>query len=105
MCCDFDLVYFIVTSWHYFSRKLFAHGCHAVGFALTWNILPLMTCGDFLMHFKSARFRPTADDTEITFDPGDIITDIEEIDEGWWQGYAPDGTFGMFPANYVEMID
>ncbi|KTG01812.1 hypothetical protein cypCar_00041296 [Cyprinus carpio] len=45
-----------------------------------------------------------ADDTEISFDPDDIITGIEMIDEGWWRGYAPDGRFGMFPANYVELI-
>ncbi|XP_041088406.1 drebrin-like protein B isoform X2 [Polyodon spathula] len=46
-----------------------------------------------------------ADDTEISFDPDDIITEIEMIDEGWWRGYAPDGRFGMFPANYVEILD
>ncbi|XP_015593904.1 drebrin-like protein isoform X2 [Cephus cinctus] len=46
-----------------------------------------------------------ADDTEITFDPGDIITHIDAIDEGWWQGLAPDGTYGLFPANYVEVIN
>lgn len=46
-----------------------------------------------------------ADDTEITFDPGDIITHIDTIDEGWWQGLGPDGTYGLFPANYVEVID
>uniref|UniRef100_A0A8B9GS96 Drebrin-like b n=1 Tax=Astyanax mexicanus TaxID=7994 RepID=A0A8B9GS96_ASTMX len=45
-----------------------------------------------------------ADDTEISFDPDDIITGIEMIDEGWWRGYAPDGHFGMFPANYVELV-
>ncbi|KAM9360043.1 drebrin-like b isoform 2-T2 [Symphorus nematophorus] len=45
-----------------------------------------------------------ADDTEISFDPDDIITGIEMIDEGWWRGYGPDGHFGMFPANYVELI-
>ncbi|CAM4713754.1 hypothetical protein PO909_017807 [Leuciscus waleckii] len=45
-----------------------------------------------------------ADDTEISFDPDDIITGIEMIDEGWWRGYSPDGHFGMFPANYVELI-
>uniref|UniRef100_A0A7N6BI22 Drebrin-like b n=1 Tax=Anabas testudineus TaxID=64144 RepID=A0A7N6BI22_ANATE len=45
-----------------------------------------------------------ADDTEISFDPDDIITGIEMIDEGWWRGFSPDGHFGMFPANYVEMI-
>ncbi|XP_016354509.1 drebrin-like protein B isoform X7 [Sinocyclocheilus anshuiensis] len=45
-----------------------------------------------------------ADDTEISFDPDAIIAGIEMIDEGWWRGYGPDGHFGMFPANYVELI-
>ncbi|XP_062913298.1 drebrin-like b isoform X6 [Mobula hypostoma] len=46
-----------------------------------------------------------ADDTEISFDPDDIITNIEQIDEGWWRGYAADGSYGMFPANYVELLN
>ncbi|GBN12675.1 Drebrin-like protein [Araneus ventricosus] len=46
-----------------------------------------------------------ADETEISFDPDDIITHIEQIDEGWWQGLAPDGSWGLFPANYVELLD
>ncbi|XP_071756856.1 drebrin-like protein B [Centroberyx gerrardi] len=45
-----------------------------------------------------------ADDTEISFDPDDIITGIEMVDEGWWRGYGPDGHYGMFPANYVELL-
>ncbi|XP_023694284.1 drebrin-like b isoform X2 [Paramormyrops kingsleyae] len=45
-----------------------------------------------------------ADDTEISFDPDEIITGIEMIDEGWWRGYGPEGRFGMFPANYVELL-
>ncbi|XP_051964596.1 drebrin-like protein B isoform X4 [Xyrauchen texanus] len=45
-----------------------------------------------------------ADDTEISFDPDNIITGIEMIDEGWWRGYNPDGHFGMFPSNYVELV-
>jgi len=44
------------------------------------------------------------EDNEISFDPDDIITDIEKVDEGWWIGTGPDGTRGMFPANYVEEI-
>ena len=44
-------------------------------------------------------------DEEITFDPGDIITEIDTFDEGWWKGRSPDGRFGMFPANYVELIE
>ncbi|CAN7990355.1 unnamed protein product, partial [Ixodes hexagonus] len=46
-----------------------------------------------------------ADDTEISFDPDDVITHIEQIDEGWWQGLGPSGAYGLFPANYVELID
>ncbi|XP_071372721.1 drebrin-like protein B [Centroberyx affinis] len=45
-----------------------------------------------------------ADDTEISFDPDDVITGIEMVDEGWWRGYGPDGHYGMFPANYVELL-
>ncbi|XP_050435671.1 drebrin-like protein isoform X2 [Adelges cooleyi] len=45
-----------------------------------------------------------ADDTEISFDPGDIICHIDQIDQGWWQGLGPDGTFGLFPANYVQLL-
>uniref|UniRef100_A0A915J892 Drebrin-like protein n=1 Tax=Romanomermis culicivorax TaxID=13658 RepID=A0A915J892_ROMCU len=41
-----------------------------------------------------------ADDTEISFNPGEIIVNIEQIDEGWWRGQAPNGTTGLFPANY-----
>ncbi|XP_034457445.1 drebrin-like a isoform X1 [Hippoglossus hippoglossus] len=44
------------------------------------------------------------DDTEITFDPDDIISGIDMVDEGWWRGYGPDGHYGMFPANYVELL-
>nr|UEK51458.1 drebrin-like protein B-like protein 1 [Parasacculina yatsui] len=46
-----------------------------------------------------------ADDTEITFDPGDIITNIDRVDPGWWQGLAASGQFGLFPANFVELIN
>ena len=45
-----------------------------------------------------------AGDDEITFDPDDIITEIEQIDEGWWKGRGPDGNLGLFPANYVELL-
>jgi len=46
-----------------------------------------------------------SDETEISFDPGQIITHIDQIDPGWWQGLGPDGSYGLFPANYVEIID
>lgn len=40
---------------------------------------------------------------ELSFDPDDIITDIEMVDEGWWRGRCHD-RFGLFPANYVNLI-
>lgn len=57
-------------------------------------------------HFKAKHgvFLSSADDTEITFDPGDIVTVVEMADKGWWHGYGPEGRYGMFPANYVELI-
>nr|XP_060632315.1 src substrate cortactin-like isoform X1 [Anolis sagrei ordinatus] len=41
-------------------------------------------------------------DDEISFLPGETITDIEQIDEGWWRGRC-NGKEGLFPANYVEL--
>ncbi|XP_055884537.1 drebrin-like protein B isoform X2 [Biomphalaria glabrata] len=64
------------------------------------NITPEMgKCARALYDYQAS------DDTEISFDPDQIITNIAEIDDGWWQGFAPDGSYGMFPANYVELIN
>merc|ERR1712106_848361 len=41
---------------------------------------------------------------EISFDPNDIISNIEMVDEGWWAGELG-GKRGMFPANFVEIVD
>ncbi|EFO21755.2 variant SH3 domain-containing protein [Loa loa] len=45
-----------------------------------------------------------ADETEISFGPDDVITEVDQIDEGWWRGRAPDGQYGLFPANYVSLL-
>ncbi|CAI9582641.1 unnamed protein product [Staurois parvus] len=42
-------------------------------------------------------------DDEISFEPQDIITDIEMVDEGWWTGSC-NGRRGLFPATYVELM-
>ena len=49
--------------------------------------------------------RVAGEDNEISFDPDDLITNIETIDDGWWIGTAPSGLHGMFPANFVELIN
>jgi len=45
-----------------------------------------------------------AGEDEVTFDPEEIIEDIEMVDEGWWIGTVR-GTRGLFPANYVELME
>ncbi|NXM85763.1 HCLS1 protein, partial [Oenanthe oenanthe] len=42
-------------------------------------------------------------DDEISFDPEDTITHIEMVDEGWWRGRCR-GRVGLFPANYVKLL-
>uniref|UniRef100_A0A8C6WLJ5 Hematopoietic cell-specific Lyn substrate 1 n=1 Tax=Neogobius melanostomus TaxID=47308 RepID=A0A8C6WLJ5_9GOBI len=42
-------------------------------------------------------------DDEISFNPEDIITNVEMIDEGWWKGQCH-GRIGLFPAAYVELL-
>ena len=45
------------------------------------------------------------DEGELTFDVDERIVNIEKIDEGWWRGTRElDGSYGLFPANYVELI-
>ncbi len=39
---------------------------------------------------------------ELTFPEGATITDIDMLDEDWWQG-SYNGQTGLFPANYVEL--
>uniref|UniRef100_A0A8C4X3X3 Hematopoietic cell-specific Lyn substrate 1 n=1 Tax=Erpetoichthys calabaricus TaxID=27687 RepID=A0A8C4X3X3_ERPCA len=39
---------------------------------------------------------------EISFNPGDIIYEIEMVDESWWKGKCH-GLVGLFPASYVEL--
>ncbi|TRY89110.1 hypothetical protein DNTS_004579 [Danionella cerebrum] len=44
------------------------------------------------------------DETELSFEPGDIICDVETVDKAWWRGFGKDGRQGLFPANFVETI-
>lgn len=48
-------------------------------------------------------YQAAADD-EISFDPDDLITHIDMIDAGWWKGlHAKTYSYGLFPANYVQL--
>ncbi|KAG0680097.1 hypothetical protein C6P40_002236 [Pichia californica] len=43
-----------------------------------------------------------AEDNELTFKEGDLIIDIEEVDEDWWLG-SLNGERKLFPSNYVTI--
>lgn len=44
------------------------------------------------------------EDNEIAFSEGDVIVDIEFVDEDWWSGkHSKTGEVGLFPANYVKL--
>ena len=45
------------------------------------------------------------DENEVSFEPGEVITNIDKPDDNWWEGLTQSGKFGLFPANYVEQID
>lgn len=38
-----------------------------------------------------------AEDNELSFQQGDRITEIDKVDEDWWQGKA-NGASGLFPG-------
>ena len=38
-----------------------------------------------------------AEDNELSFKEGDNITEIDKVDEDWWQGKA-NGATGLFPG-------
>ncbi|XP_037111466.1 LIM and SH3 domain protein 1 [Syngnathus acus] len=46
-----------------------------------------------------------ADEDEVSFIDGDVIVDVQQIDEGWMYGRVErTNQQGMLPANYVEAI-
>lgn len=46
-----------------------------------------------------------ADNDEVAFKDGDVIVNVQSIDEGWMYGTVQrTGKTGMLPANYVEAI-
>ncbi|KAI8885354.1 hypothetical protein K501DRAFT_331963 [Backusella circina FSU 941] len=43
---------------------------------------------------------------EMTLVEGEVIQQIDQVDEGWWFGISEDGKKqGLFPANYVEVLE
>ncbi|KAK9236262.1 hypothetical protein V1525DRAFT_407510 [Lipomyces kononenkoae] len=45
------------------------------------------------------------EENEINLIEGETIYDIEMIDDGWWAGTNGAGEHGLFPSNYVEILE
>lgn len=46
-----------------------------------------------------------AEDNEIDLVEGQLVTNIEMVDEDWWMGTNHKGESGLFPSNYVEIVE
>lgn len=46
-----------------------------------------------------------AEDNEIELREGAYVTDIDMVDDDWWMGTNEQGERGLFPSNYVEVIE
>ncbi|KAF9961766.1 hypothetical protein BGZ72_002005 [Mortierella alpina] len=47
-----------------------------------------------------------AEENEMSLIEGEVILNVTELDVGWWSGESADGSrSGLFPANYVEVIE
>ena len=46
-----------------------------------------------------------AEDNELELREGEYVTDIDMVDEDWWMGRNSRGETGLFPANYVELVE
>ncbi|KAI1350118.1 hypothetical protein F5Y01DRAFT_286946 [Xylaria sp. FL0043] len=46
-----------------------------------------------------------AEDNELELREGEYVTNIDMVDEDWWMGTNSQGETGLFPSNYVELVD
>ena len=46
-----------------------------------------------------------AEDNELELKEGEYVVNIEMVDNDWWMGQNPRGETGLFPSNYVELVE
>ncbi|PSR77673.1 hypothetical protein BD289DRAFT_445114 [Coniella lustricola] len=46
-----------------------------------------------------------AEDNEIELKEGEYVTNIEMVDDDWWMGTNSQGESGLFPSNYVTLVE
>ena len=46
-----------------------------------------------------------AEDNELELREGEYVINIDMVDDDWWMGQNSSGETGLFPSNYVELVD
>lgn len=46
-----------------------------------------------------------AEDNEIDLREDEYVVDIDMVDEDWWVGTSAQGERGLFPSNYVQLVE
>lgn len=46
-----------------------------------------------------------AEENEVELREGEYVSEIEMIDKDWWVGVNTSGERGLFPSNYVELVE
>ncbi|KAK4545706.1 hypothetical protein LTR36_002660 [Oleoguttula mirabilis] len=46
-----------------------------------------------------------AEDNELELREGERVTNIDMVDDDWWMGQNSRGESGLFPSNYVELVE
>ena len=59
---------------------------------------------DFFFDPSPTRSCAGARDDDLSFSKGDVIRVKKKISDGWWRGALGDNV-GMFPSNYVNVLD
>lgn len=47
----------------------------------------------------------TDDAEELPLHLGEYVAILEKADDGWWRGVKPDGAEGIFPHNFIKIVD
>lgn len=77
--------------------------CFSASLIICAYIICAFAC--FQKRYRAVYDYAAADEDEVSFLDGDVIVDVQPIDEGWMYGRVErTGQQGMLPANYVEAI-
>ena len=56
----------------------------------TTSKAPTAQCATVLYDYDAA------EDNELTLREGELLTDVDQVDEGWWSAKGPGGSVGLF---------